>query len=84
MSCVYDEDAPSYLRQGPAVDTLRRVWIQQYFCEEPASEKSGNDPVRWRRSGNLPPSAQMISSPYDLDACHSSKRGMQAWMTDLH
>ena len=72
MSCVYGEDAPSYLRKVPAVDILRQVWIQQYFFGG-----SGEDPLRWRKSGNLPPSAQMISSPYDLDARHSSKRGMQ-------
>ena len=35
MSCVYGEDAPEYLQQVPAVDTLRRVWIQQSLALEP-------------------------------------------------
>ena len=74
MNCVYDEDAPSYLRQLPAVDTLRQVWIQQYFSE---GDEEGGGTLRWRKSGNLPPSARMISSPYDLDVRHSRKRGMQ-------
>ena len=82
MNCVYSDEAPSYLSQVPAVDILRQVWIQQYFCGEHAGEEDGNCSLRWRRSGNLPPSAQMISSPYDLDVRHSSKRGIQAWMTD--
>jgi len=45
MSCVYDEEAPEYLRQVPAVDTLRRVWIQQYVAEEMVTATAASNGV---------------------------------------
>lgn len=73
LDLIYDEAAPQDLRHIPAVDTLRLVWLQQYVYEE----RDGQGRLRWRKSGNQPPAALMISSPYDLDARHSSKRGGQ-------
>jgi transposase len=58
--------APSWLRQIPAVKTLRRAWGQQYHRDE--------EGVRWRE-GDLPPSRQRLASPYDLDARYGIKRG---------
>ena len=69
---IYDDAAPEHLRRAPAVETLRRVWVQQYECER---DDEGGGHLRWRKSGNLPPAALMVSSPDDLDARHSSKRG---------
>ena len=69
---------PEHLRRVPAVETLRRVWLQQYAYER---DDGGGGRLRWRRSGNLPPAAlaeapsAMVSSPYDPEARHSSKRG---------
>jgi transposase len=56
------------LRRLPAVATLRRVWTQQYYPSEPG------EPVRWRTAADLPPAAELISSPYDPDARYSMKR----------
>lgn len=30
LAAVYGPDAPAWLRELPAVETLRRVWVQQY------------------------------------------------------
>ena len=50
--------APPWLRTVPAVDTLRTVWVQQFYRE--------GDAVRWRTDEDgTPPSATMIGSPYD-------------------
>ena len=56
------------LWQLPAIDVLRRVWIQQFRLVD--------DQLIWRveNQGELPPSAQLISSPYDLEARFSRKR----------
>ena len=56
------------LWQLSAIDTLRRVWIQQFRVVE--------GQVIWRieNQDELPPSAQIISSPYDLEARFSRKR----------
>jgi transposase len=51
------EDAPKWLREVPAVETLRRIWVQQFY--------RSSEGVRWRTAAEgLPPAAQMISSPY--------------------
>ena len=56
------------LWQLPAIDILRRVWLQQFRLVD--------GQLRWRveNQDELPPSAQLISSPYDLEARFSRKR----------
>ncbi len=66
LAAVRDDDAPPWLRGIPAVETLRRVWIQQFIVEDEA--------LRWRVTEELPPAARFISSPYDLDAHYAKKR----------
>lgn len=70
LRAVYTADAPAWLREVPAVQTLRQVWLQQYYAPE--------TPVRWRAVEDLPPAARLINSPYDVDARYSVKRGT-AW-----
>jgi hypothetical protein len=74
LEAVYAADAPSCLPEIPAVETLRRVWIQNYFWEE--------DALRWRSKDDLPPAARFISSPYDLDAVYNKKRTL-LWVGDI-
>jgi transposase len=54
------------LRNLPALEVFRLVWLQQYQWEE--------GKLCWRQKGNLPPAAQMISTPYDKEARYSTKR----------
>jgi transposase len=65
---VYAADAPAWLREVPAVQILRRVWLQQFYATPPA------EPMRWRLADDLPPGPLLISSPYDPDARYSKKR----------
>jgi transposase len=54
----------------PAVEILRQIWIQHYYrCTEP-----GMEAIRWRDTADQPPTAQLIQSPYDLDARYGTKR----------
>jgi transposase len=76
LAAVYDADAPAWLREVPAVETLRRVWVQQYQRAEGA--------VRWRGSGDIPPGAVFISSPHDADAHYARKRTTQWVGYKLH
>lgn len=67
VSAVYALDAPEWLRKLPPVETLRRVWVQQYYVE--------NGVVRHRgKTEGLPPSSICIRSPYDLDARLAKKK----------
>src|SRR3954469_2182970 len=71
LKAVADRRAPAWLREIPAVDVLRQVWIQQYTLSE-----SGRA-VIWRdaEQHGLPPGRTRIISPYDIDARYSEKRG---------
>ena len=66
LTAVYAPTAPVGLRERPAVEVLRRVWVQQYYVPVPE--------VRWRAGDDLPPHALLICSPYDVDARYATKR----------
>lgn len=68
LACVYARDTPPWLREVPAVQVLRRVWLQQFHAASP------EEPVCWRTADDLPPAPLLISSPYDPDARYSKKR----------
>lgn len=67
MAAIHAPDAPAWLREVPAVQTLRRVWIERFIREDERVEERDNAQGR-------PPSAGMISSPYDPDARYATKR----------
>jgi len=69
LRAINAASTPLWLREVPAVQTLRHVWIQQYQLVE------GN--VQWRVADNIPPAAIFISSPYDRDAHYAKKRTTQ-------
>ncbi|MEO7019655.1 MAG: transposase [Ktedonobacteraceae bacterium] len=54
------------MRDTPAVQTLRRVWVQQFFWEEGA--------LCWRETDNRPADGDGINSPYDPEAQCAKKR----------
>ena len=66
LTALYALDAPVWWRHIPAVEVLRRVWVQQLSISD--------DVVQMRHAGNLPSAGLMICSPYDADARYSQKR----------
>lgn len=62
-------EAPAVLKQAPALEVLRQVWLQQFYWDDGV--------LRWRTTEDLPPGARLISSPYDPDARYSQKRQCQ-------
>jgi transposase len=66
LQCLHAPDAPHRLETLPAVETMRRIWIQQY------QQEAGQ--VRWRQQADLPPATLLIESPYDVEAHYSYKR----------
>jgi transposase len=71
---VHGPGAPAWLRELPAVQALRRIWIQQYYREV----TDGRQEVRRREKlpggDGLPPGRDSLISPYDLDARYGIKR----------
>jgi transposase len=79
LKWVREADAPIWLREIPAVETLRLVWIQQFYQEEGKVYHRSND--------NTPPASKIIASPYDREARMSVKRdtewtGYKAHLTE--
>lgn len=65
---VYAPDAPPALVMLPAMQTLRQVWLQQFYAT-PSPQ-----PLTWRSADDLPPAPLLICSPYDIEARFSKKR----------
>lgn len=66
LEAIYDPCAPAWIREIPAVQTLRRVWVQQFWWAEGS--------LCWREAPNLPPASNAIDSPYDPEAHYAKKR----------
>jgi transposase len=57
---------PPALRSLPAIEILRRVWIQQYVASD--------DRLRWREPKDMPSATAEVESPYELEARYGTKR----------
>jgi transposase len=70
LSAIYALDAPEWLREVPAVQILRQVWIQQYYLQD--------ERVHWRtkKEQGLPANSLLIVSPYDVQARNRTKRNL--------
>ncbi len=63
LRAVFDAAAPPFLREIPALEMLRVIWLQNYWYED--------GQLRWRSIEDIPPPARSISSPYDREARYS-------------
>jgi transposase len=61
--------AQPWLQEIPAVQSLRRVWAEQYI------EVHGM--LSWREVKDMPSPAELIASPYDPEARYSTKRAVE-------
>ncbi len=68
LTALYAPVAPPWLREIPAVQTLRWFWLQYFYAPDTA------DVVRMRAPADMPPHALTLDSPYDVDARRHSKR----------
>ena len=65
-----------WLREIPAIKTLRQVWVEQYV------EVGGE--LRWREVKDMASPAELIASPYDVEARYSTKREVEWVGYKLH
>jgi transposase len=63
---VYQSSTYRWLKEVPALETLRRVWVQQYWMDD--------GQVKRRDPQNMPPVSDWIRSPYDIQARYGQKR----------
>ena len=74
LTDIFAPEAPPLLCEIPAVEVLRRIWVQNYFWVE------GH--IQWRSHEDLPPAAKFIASPYDPEARYGKKRETR-WTGDI-
>jgi transposase len=68
LAAIYAPTAPAWLRQIPAVELLRRMWVQQFYAPDAAGQ------IHWRKAADLPPAALWLHSPYDAEVRYGTKR----------
>src|SRR5487761_644032 len=75
LRAVYDRRSPAWLAEIPAVETLRRVLVQNYTL---VIHADGREVVKRREKqpegDGLPPGRSRIASPFDTDARWGAKR----------
>jgi len=71
---VHGPGAPGWLRELPAVQVLRRIWVQQYYREVTEGRQEVRRREKLPEGDGLPPGRDRLISPYDLDARYSIKR----------
>jgi len=79
LTALNSAEAPAWLAAVPAVEMLRRVWVQQFWLDDGV--------VRWRPDTDIPLASLLISSPCDPEAHLSIKRstvwtGYKAHLTE--
>jgi transposase len=78
LRAVFAATAPAWLRELPAVQTLRIVLVQNYHL---TTDGRGREVVRRREADTdgLPPARSRITSPYDTDARWAAKGDDLFW-----
>jgi transposase len=66
LTAMQDDPTSQWMLSIPAIDTLQRVWKQDYL----PPEQGGT----WRAEEERLPAAKLFYSPYDLDAAAGTKR----------
>jgi transposase len=79
LTRVYAATDQPALRTLDAVERLRQVWVQQFWCDQ--------GQVRQRAVDNMPPVGAWIRSPFDAEARYGTKRqtewvGYKAHLTE--
>jgi transposase len=70
LEAIGQEGTPEELEGLLTVQVLKEVWQQQY--------EKGTEGWRWRPVGTLPPGADLIDTPHDLEVRYTNRKG-KAW-----
>ena len=68
LAAIYAPDAPDGLNQLSAIETLRQIWVQQFWLDD--------EQVRLRDVKNMPAVGAWLRSPFDIEARYCTKRSM--------
>jgi transposase len=81
LRAVYEKASPAWLAELPAVETLRKVLVQNYAL---VIHADGREVIKRREKkqpegDGIPPGRSRIASPYDTDARWGAKRD-ESWL----
>lgn len=71
LTAVYTSPTMTWLREVPAIELLRRVWVQQFWVDQ--------GQTRLRNVQQMPPVGDWIRSPFDMEARYCTK-GQTGWV----
>jgi transposase len=74
LDAVHAPGAPGWLPQLPALQALRRIWVQQFYRDITGARQEVRRREKAPDGDGLPPGRDRLISPYDLDARNSIKR----------
>jgi transposase len=84
VAACYEDSAPAWARELPAVQVLRTVLVQNFHLDR---DGQGREVIRRREAGlesGLPPAHLKLSSPYDPDARWGVKQDLRWLGYKLH
>jgi transposase/IS5 family transposase len=74
LDAAHAPGAPHWLRELPALQALRRIWVQQFYRDINGARQEVRRREKAPDGDGLPPGRDRLVSCYDLDARNSIKR----------
>jgi transposase/IS5 family transposase len=74
LDAAHAPGAPGWLRELPALQALRRIWVQQFYRDINGARQEVRRREKAPDGDGLPPGRDRLVSCYDLDARNSIKR----------
>jgi transposase len=75
LDCLAGADVPAAWRDLPTVTALRLVLARHYERVQQTVDGQATDQIRFKENRELPPAAEAVESPYDLDARYRNRDG---------
>lgn len=73
LSIIYQNDDLDHLRVLKEVEIMRQIWVQQFVCDEA-------DFVKLRDLKDTPQGANLIQSPFDIEARYTHEKPSKKWL----
>jgi transposase len=73
LAWLWSPETPAWMRELPAVNLLRQIWVQQFCLVKDRCRLRDND------KDGLPPAAKRLCTPFENEARYAEKRG-EGWL----
>lgn len=73
LNKIYQYSQDNTIRNLPEVEGMRRIWVQQFWCDEQGT-------IQLRDNKHIPRGKELIESPFDLEARYSTDSHGKQWI----